>query len=172
LSLKFILFNVNIVNYQVLTNLCPPFEYCSIFTSLATCSFLNSPINFKWLDVLCQLSFSVCCSSLQNGYWFLVLQFGSGSRLVEKNVLLSRSQLHNQLAWCSHLLVWLFQCDNQKSSTLFSGRVGDKLPVEQVWWHLVHLYRQFVTRRTESFSRWSLRSGIDNAVVLQMEMCR
>jgi hypothetical protein len=65
-KLKFLY--VNIVNYQVLTNLCPPFEYCSIFTSLATCSFLNSPINFKWLDVLCRLSFSVCCSSLQNGY--------------------------------------------------------------------------------------------------------
>jgi hypothetical protein len=48
---------------------------------------------------------SVCCSSLRNGHWFLVLQFGS--RLVEKNVLLSRSQLHNQLVWCSHLLVLL-----------------------------------------------------------------
>jgi hypothetical protein len=105
-------------------HLCPPFEYCSIFTSLATCSFLNSPINFRWMDVLCRLSFSVCCSSLQNGYWFLVLQFGSSSRLVEKNVLLSRSQLHNQLVWCSHLLVLLFQCDNQKSSTLCRGRSG------------------------------------------------
>ena len=78
--------------------------------------------------------FFVCCASLLDGYWFLVPHFGSGSRLVAKNVLLSRSQLHNQLIWCSHLWVVHSPVCVTKSHLLCAVvGVGDKLLVEQVW---------------------------------------
>jgi len=164
----------------VLLRLCPPFEYCSVFTSLAVCFFFNS-------SIICIDSFvSVCCASLLESYWFLVLQFvvpafqrviGSWSfTLVAVPRRLSKTSffsdlLHNQLVWCSHL--WVVHSPVCVTKDLFCSVVimGDKLLVEHVQWNLVHLYSQFVTRISESFSSWSLLSGRDNHVDLQLGIC-
>ena len=59
------------------------------------------------------------------GCWFLVLQFGSGSKLIVENVLLSRYQLHNPLVWCSRLwVVHSSVCETKSLLFVFSGKRG------------------------------------------------
>jgi hypothetical protein len=68
--------------------------------------------------------------SLPDSYWFLVVQLGSGSMLVEQNVNLSRSQLHIQLVWICHH--WVMH------SPVFVTKYSLFIP-------MVHLNSQFVT---------------------------
>lgn len=76
-----------------------------------------------WLPVsswIRWLSFSVCCASLLDGYWFMVLQFCSGSMLRKMSLYPGLSYNILPIDDCTKLT----SVCNQKSCTLFRVKSG------------------------------------------------